>query len=101
MNSCLKTNNEFKKCKERYIYQSKLNKVCFQDYMTYGNFKDLPVITASDNVLRDRTFNVANNSKHDINVKLVQWFISKLIRRLPLLVLQMLLSKMKLCHNKN
>ena len=69
--------------------------------MTYGNFKNLLLITASDNVLRDRTFNVANNSKHNINVKLVQWFMSKLIRHLPLLVLQMLLSKMKLCHNKN
>ena len=33
--------------------------------MAYGDFKDLARRTASDNVLRDKTFNIAKNSKYD------------------------------------
>ena len=32
----------------RYIYQNELDKACFQHFMAYGNFKDLPRRTASD-----------------------------------------------------
>ena len=37
----------------RYIYQNELDKACFQNHMTYGNFKNLPERTAVDKVLRD------------------------------------------------
>ena len=33
--------------------------------MAYGDFKDLTIQTASDKVLRDKAFNVANNPKYD------------------------------------
>ena len=33
--------------------------------MAYGDFKYLARRTASDNVLRDRAFNIAKNPKHD------------------------------------
>ena len=33
--------------------------------MAYGDFKDLVRRTASDNVLRDKTFNTAKNPKYD------------------------------------
>ena len=33
--------------------------------MVYGDFKDLPKRTASDKVLRDKTFNIAKYSKYD------------------------------------
>ena len=33
--------------------------------MAYGDFKDLTIRTASDKVLRDKAFNVANNPKYD------------------------------------
>ena len=33
--------------------------------MTYGDFKDLPQRTASDKLLRDKTFNVAKDPKYD------------------------------------
>ena len=33
--------------------------------MVYGDFKDLPRITASDKVLHDRAFNIAKNPKYD------------------------------------
>ena len=33
--------------------------------MAYGDFKDLARITASDKVLRDKTFDIAKNSKFD------------------------------------
>ena len=49
----------------RYIYQNELDKACFQHFMAYGNFKDLPRRTASDKTLRDKAFNIAKNSKCD------------------------------------
>ena len=33
--------------------------------MAYGDVKDLAKGTASDKVLRDKTFNIAKNPKHD------------------------------------
>ena len=33
--------------------------------MTYGDFKDLTGITASDTILRDRAFNISKNPKYD------------------------------------
>ena len=45
----------------RYIYQSELDKVCFQFGMPYGDFKDLIRRTASGKVLRDKVFNIGKN----------------------------------------
>ena len=33
--------------------------------MAYGDFKDLAKRTVSDNVLRDKTFNITENLKYD------------------------------------
>ena len=49
----------------RYIYQSELDKVCFQFGMPYGDFKDLIRRTASGKVLRDKAFNIGKNHKFD------------------------------------
>ena len=48
-----------------YIYKNELDKACFQHDMAYGDFKDLARRTASDKVLRDKTFNIAKNPKYD------------------------------------
>ena len=48
-----------------YIYKNELDKACFQHDMAYGDFKDLKRRTASDKVLRDKTFNIAKNSIYD------------------------------------
>ena len=48
-----------------YIYKNKLDKACFQHDMAYGGFKDLPLITDADKVLRDKAFNIAKNPKYD------------------------------------
>ena len=66
----LKKNKErIQKFKEtgdtKYIYKNELDKACFQHDMAYGDFKDLARRTASDNVLRDKAFNIAKNSKYD------------------------------------
>ena len=37
----------------------------FQHDMVYGNFKDLARRTASDKVLRDKTFNITKNTNYD------------------------------------
>ena len=47
------------------IYRNELDKGCFQHDMPYGDFKELPRRTASDKVLRDKTFNIAKNPKYD------------------------------------
>ena len=47
-----------------YIYKNELDKTCFQHDMAYVNFKDLERRTASDKVLRDKAFNIAENPKY-------------------------------------
>ena len=49
----------------RYIYQNKLDKACFQHDLAYGDFKDLTRRTASDKILCDEAFNIAENPKYD------------------------------------
>ena len=33
--------------------------------MTYGDFKDVPITTASDNILRGKAFNIVKNPNYD------------------------------------
>ena len=47
------------------IYNNQLDKGCFLHDMKYGDFKDLARRTASDNVLRDKAFNIAQNPRYD------------------------------------
>ena len=49
----------------RYIYQNELHKACFQHDMAYGDFKDLPRRTASDELLSNKAFIIAENPKYD------------------------------------
>ena len=49
----------------QYTYQNELDKTCFQHDMAYGDFKDLTRRTASDNILHDKAFNIAENPKYD------------------------------------
>ena len=44
---------------KKFLYRNELDKACFQHDMGYGGFKDLAKRTASDNVLRDKEFNIA------------------------------------------
>ena len=48
-----------------YINQNKLDKVCFQHDMAYGDFKDLLRRTASDKILHDKAINSVKNRKYD------------------------------------
>ena len=49
----------------KYIYKNELDEAGFQHDVAYGNFKDLAKRTASDKVLRDKAFNIANDPKYD------------------------------------
>ena len=49
----------------QYIYQSELDKGCFQHDMAYKNFKDLTRRTASDKELHDKAFAIAKNPNYD------------------------------------
>ena len=64
-----KNKERIKKFKETgdtsYIYKNELDKACFQHDMAYGDFKDLARRTASDKALRDKAFNIAENSEYD------------------------------------
>ena len=48
-----------------YIYKHELDKACFQHDMAYGDFKDLKRRTGSDQILRDKAFNITKNLKYD------------------------------------
>ena len=48
-----------------FVFRNELDKACFQHDMAYGDFKDLKRRTASDKILRDKTFNIAKNPKYD------------------------------------
>ena len=48
-----------------YICQNELDKVCSQQDMAYGDFKDLSRKTASDKILHNKTFNTAKSPKYD------------------------------------
>ena len=49
----------------KYIYKNELDKTYFQHDMAYRDFKNLARRTASDKVLRDKAFNIAENPKYD------------------------------------
>ena len=42
-----------------------MGKACFQHDVAYGDFRDLTKRTASDKVLRDKTFKTASDQKYD------------------------------------
>ena len=57
---------KFKETRDtKYIYTNELEKACFQHDIAYADFKDVAKRTASDEVLRDKAFNIAKNSKYD------------------------------------
>ena len=50
--------------------------------MVYGDFKDLTRRTCSDKIIRDKTFNIAKNQKHDEHKEvLLQWAIIFLLKK--------------------
>ena len=66
---CNKNKERIQKLKEtgdtKYIYRKELDKACFQHDITYPDFKDLAIIRAADNELRDKAFNIAKNPKYN------------------------------------
>ena len=48
-----------------YSYKNELDKACFQHDMANNSFIDLKRRTASDKILRDKTFNITKNPKYD------------------------------------
>ena len=63
-----KSIQKFKETEDsRYIYQNELDKYCFEDEMDYRDFKDWSRRTASDNILRDKSFNIAKNPEYDVH----------------------------------
>ena len=69
MDHLLKAKKRIQKLKEsrdsRYIYQNELDKPCFQHAIAYEDFKGLHRRAAADKVLRDKSFNIAKNTKYD------------------------------------
>ena len=77
-----KSKERIQKSKEtgdaNYIYKNELSKACFEHDLVYGDFKDLARRTASDKVLRNKTFNIAKNTKHDGNQRGLAFMVYKL-----------------------
>ena len=56
---------EFKEIRDsRYIYQNKQDRACFKHDMAYVDLEDLTRKTASDKILCDKAFDIAQNSKY-------------------------------------
>ena len=49
----------------RYIYRNELDKACFQHNSAYTDHKYLINRTKSDNVLRDKAYDIASNPEYD------------------------------------
>ena len=57
---------EFKRTGDtRYIYRNELDKACFQHDSAYADYKDLINRTEVDKVLKDKTYDIASNTKYD------------------------------------
>ena len=52
-----------KKTNTKYIYRNKLDKVCFQQDIACGYFKDLASRKASDKVMTNKELNIAKKPK--------------------------------------
>ena len=65
--------------------------------MAYGDFKGLTRSIASDKILRDKTFNKVKHIRNmmDINVDLLKWSISFLIKKPLVLVLKVRIFQKK------
>ena len=48
-----------------YLYKNELDKSCFAHDAVYANSKDLAKRTVSDNVLKDRAYEIALNPRYD------------------------------------
>ena len=48
-----------------YIYKNELDKACFAHDAAYSDSKNLTKITIADKILRDKTFNIAKDTKYD------------------------------------
>ena len=48
-----------------FIYKNTLDKTCFKHDMAHEKSKDLIKRTQSENVLKDKTFKIANNPNYD------------------------------------
>ena len=80
----------------KYFYQNKLEKACFQHNMAYEEFKNLLRGKASDKVFLDKAFNVAETQNvMNINVNLLQWFIT-----FPVKCLLVLIFRWSYCTSK-
>ena len=49
----------------RYIYRNELDKTCFQHDSAYADHKDLIDRTKSDQVFRDKAYDIASNPEYD------------------------------------
>ena len=58
--------------------------------MVYGDFKDIPITTASDNILHNNAFNIVKNIKHDgYQRRLASMVYEILIKRLFVVALHL------------
>ena len=75
-NRKIKKNRRF-----RYIYQNDIDKVCFQQDMVYGTYKDLPRGRAFHKLSHDHIFE-SHNPKYDRYQQGPRWFTICLTKRL-------------------
>ena len=66
----------------RSLYQNKLDKLCFQYDMAYGEFRDLNRIrVAEKHCVKKHLILQKIRNIMDINMEFLQWFINFLIKK--------------------
>ena len=83
-----------------YIYKNELDKACFQHDMAYGDFKDFAKRTATDKVLRNKAFKIANDQKYDGYQRGLASMVSKYFVKKSQGSGHPLASTLQLAHNK-
>ena len=81
-----------------FIYRNVLDKACYQHDMAYGKSKDLAKRTKSDNILRDKAFKNARDTKYNEHQRglasMVYKFLIKNLVEVVLLQSQIINSRM-------
>ena len=104
MDPSQKIKKKIKKFKEtgdtNYIHKNELDKACFQHDIASGDFKDLAKGTATDKVLRNKAFKIANDQKYDGYQRGLASMVSKYFDKKSQGSGHPLSSTSQLAHNK-
>ena len=70
---------KFQETGDSRCLSKEIDKPCFHHDISYENFKQLTRRTASDKILRDKTFTIAKSPKYDGNQRIIPSMVYKFL----------------------